>query len=515
MEMIEERIQLIAKELSESNATQWTITKIIKALSEMNVQNEKKLREKALQMLKELDPNAANVFERFSEMRVYSTNETVKGFNRGNIITSLLKETSIPRTVGEKITLEVENNIKDSKISFLTAGLIRELVNAKLISYGLDEIRNHYTRVGEPVFEVKKKLDNAPYDGEAVREYNILLALPKNAREMHFEGTIHIEDIEGFSHRPFAYSFIASKKETLEKTIAGAMKTLVQKRKYFYLPANIYGLSFACAPFAASEQKAKHAAELIKEFAQVPEKGGIISLELFTPSVLEEMAEYKLNAAKISDYLVGEEGYVLGVDTKYCLKLIGTKGKTIKILNNSSEEYFPLNNNLFAPTQGIDLFVNINLEKIAQDTGEEKEFFERLRIVSNEIEILKKTKKELLSKKSYLKDLNVEEMKTGIGFTSIMKASENFEHDKKLEFANKLAREANRIFPEDLLFGLGSEKAKERFQGASKKEIFSQEALDFEECLSSKRCCFTGKATSIKEVNELLDNKVKQIELLG
>ena len=46
-------------------------------------------------------------------------------------IKSLLKETSIPRSVAEKITQEVEEQIKDAKISFLTTGLIRELVNAK------------------------------------------------------------------------------------------------------------------------------------------------------------------------------------------------------------------------------------------------------------------------------------------------------------------------------------------------------------------------------------------------
>ena len=249
MVLVEEKIQIIAKEIQEANATPWTVTKIIKALSKMNSGNEKKLREKALELILELDPNAATIYERFNSMKVYTSKELAENFNRGHIITSLLKKTSISRSVAEKITREVEEQIKDAKINFLTTGLIRELVNTKLIGYGFEGVRDKYARLGEPSYEIKKKLDKTPYSGEQVREYNNLLVLPKNARKLHFDGTIFIEDIEGFSHRPFSYAFIAEQKETLEKTIGKNIKTLVQKRNNFYLTPNIYGLTYACAPF--------------------------------------------------------------------------------------------------------------------------------------------------------------------------------------------------------------------------------------------------------------------------
>ena len=133
MELVEEKIQIIAKEIGEANASTWTITKIIKQLSEMKTGNEKKLREKTLELLSELDPTAAVIYQRFNSMKVYTSKETANNFNRGNIITSLLKETNISRSVAEKITQEVEEQIKDAKINFLTTGLIRELVNSKLI----------------------------------------------------------------------------------------------------------------------------------------------------------------------------------------------------------------------------------------------------------------------------------------------------------------------------------------------------------------------------------------------
>jgi hypothetical protein len=512
MDIVEEKIQVIAKEITEAGANQWTITKIIKSLSDLNTISEKKLREKALEQLKELDSNAALIYERFSKMKVYTSNETIKGFNRGHIITSLLKETTIPRSVAEKITSEVENQIKDAKISFLTPSLIRELVNTKLISYGFEETRDSYARVGEAVYDVRKKIEKEPYFGETVREYNILAELPKQARELHFEGTIHIEDVEGYSHRPFAYTFIAEKKENLEETICDSIKKISHNRKYFYLCPSIYGLTFACAPFVKNAVQTTKTAILIKSAIKILPENPIISLELFTPTQFEGLNSFKVQASKIAEQLL-EENVVVGVDSQYSLKLIETKGKQFMILNDTEAEYYPLSKKLFSPTRGIDLFVNINLEKVAEG-NDEKQFFEKLSQIAEEIKVLKKTKKELLAKREYLKEFKVEEFKTGIGITNLYKLSENFS-TKPIEFASKTFKELSKLFEEDLLFGLGSEIAKKRFEEASGKEIFTQETLNFEECLKEKKCCFTGKAATLIELNELIEKKVKQVEYVG
>ena len=512
MELVEEKIQIIAKEIQEANASPWTVTKIIKALSEMDTTNEKKLKDKALELLLKLDPNAATIYERFNTMKVYTSKELAENFNRGHIITSLLKETAISRSVAEKITQEVEEQIKDSKINFLTPGLIRELVDTKLISYGFESFRDRYAKVGEPAYEVKMKLAKKPYSGEQVREYNNLLVIPKSARKLHFDGTIFIEDIEGFSHRPFSYSFIAEQKETLEKTIGHNIKTLIRKRNNFYLPPNIYGLTFACAPFVKNSAQVKRTSALLKEMLNIPQKGFTTSLELFTPTKLNHLSEHRLRAAEISDNLIEQKNAVIGIDSKYCLKLIKTKDKHFHILNNSSQEYFPLNNRFFSQSQGIDLFVNLNLENLA---GGVDEFFVELENVSKDIEKLKETKRKLLQSKSYNKDFTIEEMQTGIGLTNLFKIGDNFEDEKAMEFAKKTYRELAKLFPKDLFFGLSSETVREKFSYVTKKEILSQEVLGFEECLNSKKCCFTGKAASVREVNELLDKNIKQIEFIG
>ncbi len=511
-EIVEEKIQKIAKEIQEANASAWTIAKIIKSLSEMKSASEKKLREHALLMLKEIDPNAAIIYERFSKMTVYTSNEKTKSFNRGNIVNSLLKETNISRSVAEKITTEVENQIKDSKIEFLTPSLIRELVNAKLISYGFEEVRDAYARVGEPVNDVRQKLQTAPYAGETTREYNILIELPKKARELHFNGTIHIEDLEGFSQRAYAYSFIANEKDTLEKTIFDAIGRITHNRKYFFIQPAIYGLTFACAGFVKNEAHAKKAAETIIESSKILNEPPLLSLELFTPSALSNFSEQRLSAAKIANYLLGQN-VVVGVDSKYSLKLIEPEGKQFVILNNALEEYYPVSKEIFSPTQGIDLYVNINLEKIAGES--ESEFFESLKEVAEAIEELRKTKQALLMKRPYLKDFKISELKTAIGLTNLNMLAQNFTTSKQIEFAGKTYKEISKLFSDCLLFGLSSENVRAKFSETSEKEIFSQQTLGFDECLKEKKCCFTGKAATIKEVNELLDKKVKKVEFVG
>jgi transposase len=508
MDLIEEKIQIIAKEMQESNANQWTITRIIKDLANSNTKSENKLRKLALEELKKLDPEAGQIYETFSKMKVYTSKETIENFNRGNIIKSLLKETSIPRTVAEKITLEVENQIKDSKINYITTALIRELVNAKLISYGFEKIRNEYTRLGEPLFEIAKKILLEPLANEQTREYNLLKILPRKIVEKHFSGEIFLEDISGFSTRIYSYAFICKKKETLEKTIVKNIKNIVTKNKYFSNTPNLYGLTFVTAPFLKTEAQTKRTSKIIKELLQIKQQDFSNSLELFIPSKFSEFAEHKLKAVELANYLLGLKSSVIQIDSKYCLKLIENKEKEFLIINNQNEEYFAMNKKLFSTTQGIDFFVNVNLEKILEDN--EDDYLEKIDFLIDDLKKLKELKQKELASKSYLNDFCITEMKTGIGLTSILNIAENKNKDISNKIYKKFSNEESFN-----LFGLGSEKAKTKFSTVLNREVLSHDPMSFDDCLESKKCCFTGNAKTIKEVNELLDKKIKQIYYNG
>ncbi len=511
MEIIEERVQGIAKEMEEAGATQWNITRIVKILSEMNTTSEKKLREKTLEMLKELDPEAAGTYERFSRMKVYLTNEKIFQFNRGNIITSLLKETNISRTAAEKITIEVENQIKDTKIEFLTPSLIRELVNSKLISYGFEEVRNNYARVGEAIYDIKKKLEKEPLFGEGAREYNLLTQIEKPLRELHYDGTICIQDTEGFSQRAHAISIVAEKKETYEKTIYSVFKKANNLDKYFYTPVSIYGLTHACSSEVKNDKNAKTIANTINDVSEILEKKHLLSLELYTPKEFEKSQSNKINAAKIANELLNENA-VVGVDSKYSLKLIETKGKHFFILNNEEEQYYPFDTKLFSSTPLILMQVGLNLEKIAQGNDEDK-FFANLKEVSEQINKLKELKKTILEKREYMKQFDFTNAKTCIGITNLYTLSENF-NKKPIEFAPKVYKELSKLFDNDLICGC-TEKATQKFSDTLGKEVYPQDTFIFDECLKEKKCCFTGKAANLNELNELLTKKVKQVEYMG
>src|SRR5512134_3835423 len=66
---------------------------------------------------------------------VRTSSETLSDWNRQRSVEALLRETTIDRDTAEKISREVEEQIAASRISLVTAPLVRELVDAKLIEY--------------------------------------------------------------------------------------------------------------------------------------------------------------------------------------------------------------------------------------------------------------------------------------------------------------------------------------------------------------------------------------------
>jgi anaerobic ribonucleoside-triphosphate reductase len=114
-----------------------------------------------------------NLFVRTSE-------ETISDWNREKIVQALLKETLVDESTAEEISREVESVVRKSGIKFVTAPLIREIVNAKLIEKGLETARKMHTRLGMPIYDVgnlilhpNKENANVPHGPEAT---NLTLA---------------------------------------------------------------------------------------------------------------------------------------------------------------------------------------------------------------------------------------------------------------------------------------------------------------------------------------------------
>ncbi len=112
----------------------------------------------------------------------------------------------------------MEGFIRSSKIKTVTAPLIRELVNTRLLERGLEDARRMHTRLGVPLYDAEelivlpnKENANVPHGPEATnltfaegikKEYALLRVFSDPVAEAHLKGDIHLHDL-GFIDRPY------------------------------------------------------------------------------------------------------------------------------------------------------------------------------------------------------------------------------------------------------------------------------------------------------------------------
>lgn len=149
---------------------------------------------------------------------VRTSDETLRGWDRSRIVEALIRETFVDRETAEEISLEVESFIRSSRIKTVTAPLIRELVNARLVERGLEDARRLHTRLGTPLYDVEELIvlpnrenANVPHGPEATnltlaewikKEYALLRVFSDQVAEAHLRGDIHLHDL-GFVDRPY------------------------------------------------------------------------------------------------------------------------------------------------------------------------------------------------------------------------------------------------------------------------------------------------------------------------
>ncbi|HOK80655.1 MAG TPA: anaerobic ribonucleoside-triphosphate reductase [bacterium] len=149
---------------------------------------------------------------------VRTSGEDIVLWDIEKIVDSLVKETGIERKVATFIATEVEKEIIASKVKNLTAPLIREMVNAKLVEFGMEEARRKYTRLGLPLYDVKniifspnKENANIPHNPEATnltlaeqikKEFALLEVFSPEISDAHLSGDLHLHDL-GFIDRPY------------------------------------------------------------------------------------------------------------------------------------------------------------------------------------------------------------------------------------------------------------------------------------------------------------------------
>jgi anaerobic ribonucleoside-triphosphate reductase len=149
---------------------------------------------------------------------VRTSDESLQGWDRRRIVDALVRETYVDLETAGEIAREVEETIASSKIRMITAPLIRELVDAKLIEKGLEQARRMHTRLGMPLYDVdqlilhpNKENANVPHGPEATnltlaerikKEYALLSVFSQEVADAHIRGDLHLHDL-GFVDRPY------------------------------------------------------------------------------------------------------------------------------------------------------------------------------------------------------------------------------------------------------------------------------------------------------------------------
>jgi len=149
---------------------------------------------------------------------VRTSGEDITGWDRRKIVDALIREAEVDIDTAEEISRDVEGQIASSGIDILTASLIRELVDAKLIERGMKKATKLHARLGFPLYDVgqlilyrNKENANIPHSPEGTnltlaqgvkREYAILNVFSEDIGYAHMTGDVHIHNL-GYVDRPY------------------------------------------------------------------------------------------------------------------------------------------------------------------------------------------------------------------------------------------------------------------------------------------------------------------------
>jgi len=148
------------------------------------------------------------------KLYVRTSKHRIEPFNADKILQSLVKEANMPLELAQRITNEIENRLYRIQAHYLTAPLIREMVNALLIEQGYEVYRQRLTRLGKPVYDVSEMINSIgagewgmdelkdAMAGSILSEYLLLIQITRDIADLHFSGSIHLSKVDKWSFMP-------------------------------------------------------------------------------------------------------------------------------------------------------------------------------------------------------------------------------------------------------------------------------------------------------------------------
>src|SRR3989337_2610101 len=146
-------------------------------------------------------------------MFVRTSHSTLEEFDANKIANSLIREAKMPPELAQKAAKEAEKLLLKLKTKYLTAPLVREVVNAMLIEKGFEDYRHKLTRLGLPVHEVTAIMEGKENTQSAASmlskagktvfsEYTILNVFPRDISDAHMSGDLHMNSLGTWLLKP-------------------------------------------------------------------------------------------------------------------------------------------------------------------------------------------------------------------------------------------------------------------------------------------------------------------------
>jgi len=201
------------------------------------------------------------------------------------IAKSLLKETSMSEEDAKRVSEDAFEELK--KLDNITPNLVREIVCVKLLKAGRVKAHKEYSRIGMPVYDIKKTIfeydrenANVSYNpqfmhkqfGDSIaKQYSLFYLLPRSAAKSHINGEIYIHDLDFFPTRPFCFSHdmrfflkegfqpdgrqgvyagVSGPAKSLEVAMQHAARILLTAQTYFSGGQGFDSLNLYLAPYA-------------------------------------------------------------------------------------------------------------------------------------------------------------------------------------------------------------------------------------------------------------------------
>jgi ribonucleoside-triphosphate reductase len=295
---------------------------------------------------------------------VRTSHFALEEFDANKIANSLIKEAKMPAEQAQKVAKEAEKWLVQSKTKYLTAPLVREVVNAILIEKGLEEHRHKLTRLGLPVYDVtalisaKNRISErqsgiAELAGEAVlNEYILLNVLSRDIADAHLSGSIHIKSLNSWILKPseimhdlrfFFQNGINMEKidatlpshpppESLEYALSLVLNVLLHSSKEISETQTIDYFNVFLAPFAKNVEPSRIKEALRLFIANVNQHtNASLGLELTIPDFVADKPAIGPSGTQISKYAdFSEEAQLLA---SFILEIIAEESAKKPLLN--------------------------------------------------------------------------------------------------------------------------------------------------------------------------------------